>query len=137
MFSFFTIIFLPVDVVLDPIDDLSELAEIAEQPMTEAQKISMAFVIFQNTGKFKSDLKLWNRKPDADKNWMNMKTHFREAFQEIRDVKDTPAPATFDQENGKERRRSTTRHNQETNWHNLWLWGLWPCGSKGLLSARA
>ena len=45
--------------------------------------------------------------------------------------------ATFDQENGKERRRSTTRHNQETNWHNLWLWGLWPCGSKGLLSARA
>ena len=47
---------LPVDVVFDPINDLSEMAEIAKQPMSEAQQISMAFVIFQNTGKFKSDL---------------------------------------------------------------------------------
>ena len=90
---------LPVDVVFDPIKDLSELAEIAEQPMSEAQKISMAFVIFQNTGKFKSDLESWNRKPDADKTWINMKTHFREAFQEIRDVEDSPVMETFDQEN--------------------------------------
>ena len=44
------------------IDDLGELAIIAKQPMSEEQKIGMAFIIFQNTGKFKSDLKTWNRK---------------------------------------------------------------------------
>ena len=71
---------LPVDVVFDPIDDLSELADVAGQPMTEAQKCSMAFIIFQNTGKFKSDLKAWNRKADADKTWDNMKSHFRSAL---------------------------------------------------------
>ena len=38
---------LPVDVVFDPIDELSDLAEIAEQSMSEAQIISMAFVIFK------------------------------------------------------------------------------------------
>ena len=34
---------LPVDVVFDPIDDLAELADVAGEPMTEAQKRSMAF----------------------------------------------------------------------------------------------
>ena len=55
---------LPVDIVFDPIDDLSELAENAGQLMTEPQKNSMAFIVFQNTGKLKSDLKNWLRKPN-------------------------------------------------------------------------
>ena len=37
---------LPVDVVFDPIDDLSELAIAAKQPMSDEQKCSMAFIIF-------------------------------------------------------------------------------------------
>ena len=90
---------LPVDVVFDPIDDLEELADGAEQPMTEAQKINMAFITFQNCGKFKSDLKAWNRKATADKTWLNMKTHFREALEDIRNVDDVTIDQTFDQAN--------------------------------------
>ena len=90
---------LPVDVVFDPIDDLAELAEVAGEPMTEAQKRSMAFIIFQNTGKFKSDLKSWNRKSAADRTWDKMKSHFRDALQDARDVEDAPVGQTFDQAN--------------------------------------
>lgn len=90
---------LPVDVVFDPIDDLEELAALANEPMSEAQKIAMAFIIFQNTGKFKSDLKSWNRKAPHDKTWTNMKTHFRDALQDARDVEDEPIAQAFDQAN--------------------------------------
>ena len=85
--------------VFDPIDDFSKMAKIAEQPMSKAQNISMAFVIFQTAGKFKSDLKAWNRKLDVHKTWPNMKSYFCEAYQEIRDVEDTPVTETFDQAN--------------------------------------
>ena len=64
------------DIVFDPIDDLSELAEVAGQPVTEPQKNIMAFIIFQNTGKFKSDLKNWLRKPNIDQTWDNTKIYF-------------------------------------------------------------
>ena len=47
-----------VNVVFDPIDDLAELVEVANEPMTGAQKIGMAYIIFQNPDKFKSDLKV-------------------------------------------------------------------------------
>lgn len=90
---------LPVDVVFDPIDDLGELAIIAKQPMSEEQKCGLAFIIFQNTGKFKSDLKAWNRKPDNARTWANMKIHFREAHLAIRDVEDEPIANTFNQAN--------------------------------------
>jgi hypothetical protein len=90
---------LPVDVVFDPIDDLAELAGVADQPMTEAQMINIAFIVFQNTGKFKSDLKAWNRKNEADKTWSNMKKHFRDALEDIRDVDDVTIEQTFDQAN--------------------------------------
>ena len=55
--AFQYVINLPVDVVFDPIDDLAELSEVARQPMMEAQKVNLALIILQNTGKFTSDLK--------------------------------------------------------------------------------
>ena len=67
--------------------------------MTEAQKFSLAFIIVQNTGKFKSDLKAWNRKAMPDKTWTNMKTQFCLALQDIRYVEDEPVNGTFDQAN--------------------------------------
>ena len=41
---------LPVGIIFNPIDDLSELAEVTGQPMTEPQKNSMAFIIFLEYG---------------------------------------------------------------------------------------
>ena len=85
--------------MLDPIDDLGELAIIAKQPMSKEQKNNIIFIIFQNTGKLKSDLKTWNRKADADQTWANMKTNFRETHFSIGDVEDEPISKTFDQAN--------------------------------------
>ena len=91
---------LPVDVVFTPIDDLAYMAHFARQPMSEENKIGLAYVIFQNSGKFKSDLKAWNNKPIADKTWSNMKAHFREALDNIRATDDTPIEeSTYDQMN--------------------------------------
>ena len=52
--------------------------------MSDEPKIGLVYVIFQNTGHFKSDLKSWNRLQAADKTWPQMKTHFREALENIR-----------------------------------------------------
>ena len=52
--------------------------------MSDEQIIGLVYVIFQNTGRFKSDLKSWNRLQAADKTWPRMKTHFREVLKNIR-----------------------------------------------------
>ena len=75
---------LPVDVVFTPIDDLADLARFARQPMSDEQKIGLAYIIFQNAGCFKSDLKAWNRLQIANQTWPRMKQHFREALENIR-----------------------------------------------------
>ena len=68
--------------------------------MSEEHKIGLAYIIFQNSGKFKSDLKEWNNKPVTEKNWANMKTHFREALDNIRATDDNPIKeSTYDQMN--------------------------------------
>ena len=91
---------LPVDVVFMPIDDLADIARTAHQPMTDEQKIGLAYIIFQNTGRFKSDLKTWNRLQIADKTWPGMKKHFREALENIRATDDvTMEDSSFNQIN--------------------------------------
>ena len=67
--------------------------------MTEPQKSNMAFIIFQNTGKFKSDLKNWLHKPNIEQTLNNMKIHFLNALHDIRNVDDVPISETFDQAN--------------------------------------
>ena len=59
----------------------------------------MAYIIFQNTGKFKSDLKNWSRKPEINHKWINMKAYFRNALQDIKDVDDVPVSTTYNQVN--------------------------------------
>lgn len=69
----------PVDVVFNAIDDLSELAEHASSPMSPQQLIDLAYIIFANQPVLQQDLRLWSRKPLADRTWSNMLTHFRDA----------------------------------------------------------
>jgi hypothetical protein len=69
----------PVDTVFNCIDDLSDLAEHASSPMTAQQMIDLAYVIFAKQTILQPDLRLWNRRPVAERTWTNMTTHFREA----------------------------------------------------------
>ena len=73
----------PVDTVFNTIDDLVDLADHALSPMTPQQMIDMAYVIFARQPILQQDLRLWNRRPLADRTWANMLTHFREAQSDL------------------------------------------------------
>lgn len=67
----------PVDSVFNAIADLCELAEYANNPLTEQQKIALAYLIFSKHDILKDDLRTWNHRPE--KTWSSMTIHFREA----------------------------------------------------------
>lgn len=69
----------PVDIVFNAIEDLSELADHAGQPMSAMQMNALAFVIFAKQPLLTQDLRSWNRLPLAQRTWMQMKVHFRDA----------------------------------------------------------
>jgi hypothetical protein len=72
-------ILLPVDTVFNSIDDLADLAGHANSPFSHQQMIDLAYVILAKEPILQQDLRLWNRRPIADRTWPNMLTHFREA----------------------------------------------------------
>jgi hypothetical protein len=47
--------------------------------MSPQQMIDLAYVIFAKQPILQQDLRLWNRKPAADRTWANMMTHLCEA----------------------------------------------------------
>jgi hypothetical protein len=69
----------PVDTVFNQIDDLAELADHANSPMSQQQMIALAYVIFAKQPILQQDLRLWNRRPAIDRTWANMMDHLREA----------------------------------------------------------
>jgi hypothetical protein len=73
----------PVDNVFTSIDDLSDLAESANSPMSPQQMIDLAYVIFAKHTILQPDLRLWNRKPAADRTWNNMMEHLRDAQSDL------------------------------------------------------
>jgi len=73
----------PVDTVFNTVEDLAELAEHATSPMTEQQQIDMAYVILAREPILQQDIRLWNRRPVAERTWPNLVTHFREAQSDL------------------------------------------------------
>ena len=68
----------PVDAVFTEIEDFADIAESIDDPITTVQKCKLAYVVLQNTKKFKSGLREWNQKQWEDKTWENFQAHFRE-----------------------------------------------------------
>jgi hypothetical protein len=69
----------PVDNVFNSIDDLSDLAESVNSPMSSQQMINLAYVIFAKQTILQPDLRLWNRKPVAECTWDHMMEHLHDA----------------------------------------------------------
>ena len=69
----------PVDTVFDCIDDLVDLAENANSPMTEQQMIDLVYVIFAKQTILQPDLRLWNRRPAVERTYVNLTQHLRDA----------------------------------------------------------
>jgi hypothetical protein len=80
---------LPVDVVFNAVDDLVDLAEHAGSALTDQQMIDLAYQVFSKEPLLRDDLRLWNRKPSADKTWANMLTHFRTAQTDLQSLPTT------------------------------------------------
>lgn len=74
----------PVDTIFTEIDDLATISEMADAPLTEAQKINMAYLLFQQTQSFNRGLTSWNSRPPQDHTWNNFKQHFRQAQLDLR-----------------------------------------------------
>jgi hypothetical protein len=72
-----------LDNVFNSIDDLSDLAESASSPMTSQQIVDLAYVIFAKHPILQPDLRLWNRKPAAERTWENMMAHLRDAQSDL------------------------------------------------------
>ena len=69
----------PVDTVFNSIDDLSDTSENANSPMTEQQMVDLACVIFAKQSILQPDLRLWNRRPVAERTHANLTQHLRDA----------------------------------------------------------
>jgi hypothetical protein len=69
----------PVDTVSNSIDDPSDVSENANSPMTEQQMVDLACVIFAKQSILQPDLRLWNRRPVAERTYANLTQHLRDA----------------------------------------------------------
>ena len=74
----------PVDTIFTEIDELGTIAEIPKAPISEQQKINMAYLLLQNTQVYTTALNKWNQRPAAEHSWENFKSHFRDAQKALR-----------------------------------------------------
>jgi len=79
---------LSIDVVFNAVEDYIDFAELILQPMSQRQTIYKAYIVINKTRRFKTAITEWNRRPKADKTWINFKTHFRQAHQEFCETTD-------------------------------------------------
>ena len=77
----------PIDDVFDTVDDFVEYADMARQPQTQAQTVAKAYSVLQKTGRFELALLEWNKKPFIEQTWINFKSHFRQAQQDLDSIK--------------------------------------------------
>jgi hypothetical protein len=70
----------PVNTVFSRIEDLSDVSENANLPMTKQQTVDLAHVIFAKQSVLQPDLRLcWNRRPVAERTCANLTQHLRDA----------------------------------------------------------
>jgi len=67
------------------IDDIVELGDAANLPLTTAQQVVIVLEILKKTGRFSKYIATWNALPTADKTWPRMKTHFNTARREMKE----------------------------------------------------
>ena len=54
------------------------MADLANSPITDCQRVDMGYIILQRCKQYKTGLKEWNERPLVDRTWANFKTHFRD-----------------------------------------------------------
>jgi hypothetical protein len=68
----------PTESMYKQIQTNCDIAEMANQPYSAAQKLSFAYTFVFKTGMYFDACKEWDAKPAADKTWANFKLHLKE-----------------------------------------------------------
>ena len=86
---------LPIETFFDQIEDAVEYASAGNAPFTPVQVVNTAFNVIFRTGLFNDDCKVWKRKPDADRTWVQFKIDFSIAHQELVESTQTAQTAGY------------------------------------------
>ena len=81
------------------IEDFRVLAQSARVPKTNTQIMDMTLTILTNCGCFTNALIEWKNRPEAEKTWPNLKSHFDTAHRDLQDASDMPIGGTSFQTN--------------------------------------
>ena len=76
----------PIDTIFDAVDDLREIAELANRPYTATQMVDLGYIVVSQLPLFRSDVRRWLRKDPADQGWIDFQDHFTTAHQELRET---------------------------------------------------
>lgn len=69
-------------------DDTTQLADDAGIPFSAAQILQQATFQMKKCGLYKDEMKEWKRKPVDEQTWANFKTHFSDAYFELKEDND-------------------------------------------------
>ena len=75
----------PIDNLFTRIEECVDFADAARSPYSQAQILSISFLIIQKTGLFNKECRKWRKKDPADKTWALFKAHFREAYDDYKE----------------------------------------------------
>jgi len=66
----------PVNIIYRKVEELQDMADTADQPLTDPQVVKYAYIILQKHPSFRDRIKEWNRQPTIQRTWTNFKIHF-------------------------------------------------------------
>ena len=76
----------PMVVLYQPIEQLQKLATAAKIPYSSAQQLELGLTLIRSTRDFEKALGEWNKKVSTTKTWATLKTHFKEAHDELKEI---------------------------------------------------
>ena len=85
-----------VDSIFTEIDNYTEVADPVEDPLTNAQKCKLAYIVLQSMNKFKSDLREWDQRDPTQKSGDEFKEHFCTVQKQLLQREDRTVKQTFD-----------------------------------------
>ena len=77
----------PIILLTRPIEQLQKLATQAGIPYTDSQILEKGLTLIRATRDFEYALALWEDKPQDQKTWVNLKTHFHDAQLQLKKIR--------------------------------------------------
>ena len=85
----------PLEVFFTRIEECQEFASAGNTPYTPAQVLNVAYQVLFASGVYADGCKEWRKKALADKTWANLKTHFSNEYQDLKENQVTTTSAAF------------------------------------------